>query len=706
MRVTMHSTEKYIPMCLVGGRDAVYIGYDGSNFVSHSGHAHMETHQGAQTGWYKAASKGAFDFMQPSVMAGIQVKLYGAYVVPTSYEQEFLPEEATLYTVLTFRCGLKLRISAFLTYDSCIWGERVEILECPEDASPEIGFRVCKPFLSEKLRFMREADCEFLSAEGDRITLTYKTGEYTGKGALIASRPFDKTHISDSQFADQCYAEGSYLGLKAGDVISRTMILLGDNEAHVTYDDLVFAASRGFDINFSEHKALWNDYFSTAEISLGDEKLDYEIKFSRYLLKACQGADSGIVTLGMMPFHWRGAASCAWDEEMVHEAMLMTGNTVESRHFTAQYQKQAEDGYRILGKLGMPGVAFSGWNSILGEFCGHRPIEEWLTTFKPMFTVYSITSIYNQWKYDKQFDTEPYKQIVRDVLKFLLYRLVKRAEDGEYYITDVKDGYETGVLVSVDTFTTMTFAGAFIDAYKMLGDPEYLAIGESLLKGLEGNRRPDGIIMAAKDSPYPSNAVEYFRKYYGVIPLEVSALETNLSELKTPFGYDSLVGTEEKRHWPWYDSWTARDFIVAKLPERASEHIAHLTYGCSSLGALPEFIRLDGVGIGYYYTTPHGSMVSAACEAVGVVSNHSELLLCYGLSGKNINIKSRGIHLEQGAVLDVNVEKSQLISLRIKNEGNSVFRMPLSLNPHVMSGDLPAEVFLTPGEEYVYNSFN
>ncbi|MBQ2877059.1 MAG: hypothetical protein IJE25_08615 [Clostridia bacterium] len=704
MKATMFSTEKYIPMCLVGGRDAVYIGYDGSNFVSHNGHAHMETHQGAQTGWYKAASKSAMDFMQPSVMAGIQVKLYGAYVVPTSYEQEFVPEEATLYTTLTFRCGLKLRITAYFTYDSCIWGERVEILECPESISPEIGFRVSKPFLSERLGFLRKAECSFTSAEGNRIELNYITGDHTGRGALFSSRPFDKTDISSSKFADQCYAEGRYIGLTAGDVISRTMVLHGDNEGHIGYEELCSIAARGFDENFAEHKALWQSYYSTSEISLGDDELDYVIKLSRYLIKASQGADSGIVTLGMLPFHWRGAASCSWDEEMAHEAMLLAGSVKESRHFTAQYLKQAEDGYKILKKLGMPGVAFSGWNSILGEFCGHRPIEEWLTTFKPMFTVYSITSIYNQWRYDKAFDIEPYKDIIRDVLKFLLYRLVKKGEDGEYYLIEVKDGNETGVMVSVDTVTTMKFAEAFIDAYKMLGDTEYLIIGESLLRSLEGNRREDGVIMAARSSPYQSSTVEYFRKYYGVIPLDISVLEKNLAVLKTPFGYDSQVGTEEKRHWPWYDSWAARDFIVAKLPERAAEHISHLTYGCSSLGALPEFIRLDGVGIGYYYTTPHGSLVSAAYEAACAVSNKDEILLCYGLSGENINIQARGVHLPHGIVVDVRVENSKLLYLRIKNEGADIHRMPLSLNPHVKGVALAESISLSHGEEYVYNT--
>lgn len=683
MKASMFSDEKYIPMCLCGGRDAVYIGYDGSNFVSHNGHAHMEAHQGAQTGWYKSASKKAHDFTQPSVMAGVQVHLFGAAVVPTSFEQEFVPEDATLYTTLTFRAGIKLRITSFFTYGDCIWGERVEILEMPEDIEPEIGFRVTNPFLSERLNFLREAKCDFSEGAKNEIPFTFKTGEHCGRGVLIAHRDFDKFNISKSEFADQCYGQGLYSGLRAGDAISRTMICLGDNEDHISYEELVKRARLGFEALHIRHKALWNGYFSTCQLSFGDEELDYLFKFSRYLAKACQGEDSGIVTLGMMPYHWRGAASCAWDEEMVHEAMLVTGNFAESEHFTRQYLRQAPEGYRILREKGLPGVAFTGWNSLLGEFCGHRPIDEWITTFKPMFAIYAVIAIHNEWKYDPAFDAEEYRQIAVDVLKFLLSGLVRKGDDGLWYISDVKDGNETGVMASVDTSTTLKFAEGFLSVGEMYGLSEYTEIGESMLKALEGNRREDGMLLASRNSPYLSSVIEYFRRFYKKLGLDISFVDKMKDLMRTPFGYDSQIGTEEKLHWPWYDSWAMRAYTVAKMPGAVSEHMAHCLFGRSSLGALPEFIRMDRVGIGYYYTTPHGSLITALAEAAAVVDADKTLLLGYGLSEKYKTLHARGICVEGRLRVSLDIEDGTLTYLEIENLSGNDVSIKAELNPEI-----------------------
>ena len=700
MKVTMFSQEKYIPMCLCGGRDAVYIGYDGSNFVSHNGHAHMETHQGAQTGWYKSASKKALEFTQPSVMAGIQVYLYGAAVVPTSYEQEFIPEEAAIYTTLTFRAGMKIRISAFLTYGDCIWGEKVEILEMPDGIEPEIGFRVNAPFLSERLKFIRDVSCEFSEGEKNSLKFSFITGEHRGKGELIAQRAFDKTKISTSEFIDQCYAEGLYTGLRAGDVISRTMICLGDNEKHIGYEELREKAALGFDKLFHEHKKLWEEYYATCSLSLENEELDYVFKVSRYLAKACQGEDSGIVTLGMLPYHWRGAASCAWDEEMVHEAMLVTGNLKESEHFTRQYQRQAPEGYRILKEKGLPGVAFTGWNSLLGEFCGHRPIDEWLTTFKPMFAIYGVIAIYNEWKYNPFFNAEEYRTIAVDVLKFLLSGLVRKAEDGMYYLSDVRDGNETGVMASVDTSTTLKFAEGFLAVGEMYGIDEYTEIGESMLKTLEGNKRADGVIMAARNSPYTSSVCEYYKRFYKRLSLDISALRICLSGMKTPFGYDSQIATEEKRHWPWYDGWSIRDFVVARQPKSAAEHLKHSCYGRSSLGALPEFIRLDGVGIGYYYTTPHGLYITALCDAVATRDVDGILLIGYGLSGELNCAHARDIVVTGGLRVSLDIKDGKLLGLKVFNPTASEVTLGIEINPEISAGISDSEITVGAGESY------
>ena len=704
MTVTPFSKDEYIPMCMCSGRDAILIGYDGSNFVSHNGHAHMETHQGAQTGWYKSAAKHAMDFMQPSIMAGIQVHTHGAAVVPTYYEQTFVPEEATLYTVLSFRSGLKLRISSFFTYDESVWCERFEVLEKPLDTDIDISFRVNKPFLSERLDFLRRAEAGFEKISDREIGVSYVTGDYTGRGMLIADKSFDNVRIGESVFADQCCAEGTYYKVEQGFTASRALILLDDSETHISFDELARRASAGFDALHLAHKSLWAEYFSTCSVNTGDEELDYLFKMSRYLAKSCQGVESGIVTLGMMPFHWRGAASCAWDEEMVHEAMLACGSYKESEHFTKQYLRQAPEGYRILKEKGLPGVAFTGWNSILGEFCGHRPIDEWLTTFKPMFAIYAVHTIYSEWRYNPEFRAEEYREIAIDVLKFLLSGLVKHGEDGLYYLTEVKDGMETGVMVKVDTSTTLKFAKGFLFVGEIYGLPEYTEIGEKMLLTLEGNRRPDGVLAAAKGSPYKSAVTsEYYESYhYGI--LDSSLLEGEIEENRTPFGYDSQVATEEKRHWPWYDGWALRDYIAAKMPKQAARHRERLTVCKSSLGALPEFVRLDGKRIGYYYTTPHGIMTTALAESYAMMRSRSELLLCYGFTKDTESFSCEGIVVSGGLKVSLNVKGGALINLRVQNPTSREAIISLNLNPDFTCPGLPSEIVIDSDGEYSYTN--
>ena len=532
MKANLSSREFYMPMCMSSGRDALLIGYGGSNFISLNGHKHTEAHQGAPTGWYKSAPRRPEEYMQPCVMAGIQVELFGAYVVPREYEQEFMPESATLVTTLGFRSGLRLRISSFFTYDESIWGERVEVLECPEGIKPKIGFRVSKPFLSERLAFVRECGTEYSRLSDRSFEVKYTLGEFSGRGALIADRPFDSYRESNGKFPDQCYAEASYDGVKEGFVATRVMFLLDESETHTSYERLMRRAESGYDALYAEHLEYWRSYFSTAEVKTGDRELDYEFMLSRYLVKAHQHPDSGIVTLGMLPNHWKGAASCAWDEEFAHEAELLTGNFCESELFTEQYEKQAAEGYRILGELGIPGLSFTGWNTLDGRFCGHRPIKEWISTFKPMFCAYSILSIYSEWRYNPDFDAERYRKICEDVLTFALHSLVKRGDDGLYYLTDVRDGNETGVMASVDTSTTIFYARAFLGVGEMYGREDYTEIGRSMIRTLEGNRRPDGLLASARGSEYTASHIEFYRYTSEMRLTEPRLLENVLDELE------------------------------------------------------------------------------------------------------------------------------------------------------------------------------
>ena len=306
MKATPFSTDHYYPMCLGNGRDAVLVNYDGSNFVSLNCHTHNVPHEGSPCGWYKMANLTKKDTQYPVIMAGIQIIQYNAPAEPTNYEQEFIPQNAQLVTTLSFRYGLKLRITSFMTKDS-IWCERAEVVEVPEDSEYGFAFRVNEPFFASGCYyhdFEYPRDVDFVG-EGNVISFDYKIGNHSGRGALISSKPFTRFERRDErEWNNPRNIEGYFDLLKKGDVFERAMICLGDNEDYITYDELLQKAKTGVSALEKEHVAEWNAYYGDVKITLPDQKLNYLYNVSRYVPRAYQHPDTGLIGLGMLPNHW------------------------------------------------------------------------------------------------------------------------------------------------------------------------------------------------------------------------------------------------------------------------------------------------------------------------------------------------------------------------------------------------------------------
>ena len=702
MKATLFSEEHYYPMSMSGGRDAVLVDYGGSGFLSLNDHTHLEPHQGAYFGWYKSAHKTPDGRpIQPVVMAGVQVYSHGYPNEPISYEQEFFPEDALLVTDLAFRYGLKLRISSFITYDTNLWCEKIEVLADNPNHTFDIAFRVSEPWFSTKIGgFKEKCSAKICAKEANTLELTYENMDFTGRGRLVAAAPFHKTE--SGKYQHKCdFAEGRYCNVKAGDSYSRVMFLLGDNESHMTFEELSSLSDKGYDPLFAEHKALWNDYFSKASVKLADKKLEYVFKLSRYLSKAHQHPDSGAVTLGMQPNHWNGAICCSWDEEFSHEAFLATGNFKESLHYTEQYMRQAPIGYEVMKKCGFPGIGFTGWVTMDGSFCGHTSLEEWLTDFKPMFSAYALITVYNEWRSNPDFDVQRYREISVDVLKFWLHRMVYRADDGLYYLRSIKDGAECGLDAEVDTFTQILFSKAFSYVGEMYGMEEYSDIGRKMLLALECNRLPDGRLALFKGSEDPTVPFVNYYMIYDDKLVDPQLFNTEVVCYKTPFGLENESASEEYRHWPWNDSFAIRGFVRNRAWQLAAERMAHLTYGCSSLGALPEKLRLDGYPIGYYYTSPHSLLVSAVCESFAAIANRGELVLCYGFDESSATASCENIRAD-GMSVSLTLESARLTRLSVKNCGKEPRTLTLDLNPAIKAAGLPKTITLAEGEEYNY----
>ena len=685
-------------MCLSSGRDAILIDYTGSNFVSLNGHTHFEPHQAAPVGWYKTAEIDKGETLQPIVMAGVQLVMFGAPAEPIDYEQEFLPERATLITTLRFRYGIKLRITSFVTYGDGIWCERVEVLESDDRYEASLALRLNAPMLGSKLaEFPRGALASFDKSGENGISFTYASGKYSGHGVLRASRRFDKFNLR-KELSEKSFAEGIYENVRVGFAVSRTMIALSDSDA-VDEAALCERAALGFDTIFAEHEREWREYFSSSDAILPNDELTYIYNLSRYVVRSYQHPDSGFFALGMQPNHWHGAIYCSWDAMFPNEAALATGNVELCEKYLDAYLKIAPECYSAVAELGYPGISFPGWNTLAGKFFGGRSFEEWIVNFKPMFSAYFLHSLYRVYLFAPSVDIEKYRAIATDVIKFWLARLVHKTDEGNYVITSIKDGAETGCDVSVDTATQLDYAKAFQYVGRMYGIDEYEKIGDNMLRSLELNRRDDGKLAAFLGSPFAASVVQTYYYTDEDRLYSPTTLRASVEDMKTPFGLENEVAAEEYRHWPWNDMWAARGFVLAKENELARERILHMSYGASSLGALPEKIRLDGFPINYWYSSMHSQFICAALDGFAVYKDGA-LLLCYGYGAED-EVACRRIRVATGLEVSLKTKNASLTSLEIRNATSVGITVGLQLCS-AFSADIPSEITLAPNQTYSY----
>lgn len=699
MKATPFSSEHYYPLVLASGKDAVLINYDGSNFVSRNGHTHAESHQGAPLGWYKMSNAASASYLQPIAAAGIQVICYGAPMEPRMYEQDFDPRTATVTTALTFINDLRLTIESFMTTDS-IWCEKVTVVKLPSNMEVDIAFELCAP--STGLRCMEfKNDYSFIAnATTDFIECSYTNGIFKGKGLLTPSAPFD-TCFTNSNNPKDAFANGKYVKIKPGFSVSRTMILCGAEE-NVDFATLAKKASLGFEALHTEHKKEWKQYFDCSDIEIPDSKLKGVYDFSRYVNKSHQHP-LGQVSLGMLPNLWYGGVACAYDQSFTHAAFLTSGNFKESQKYTDSYLNFADDCREILKEHGIKGTTFYGWISCDGQYVTNWVDKfKWITSFKPMYSAFSVIAIYNEWIYNPEIVTKEHIKVIEDQLLFYTdYMLLE--EDEVAYIRAVNSGTECGFAVEVDTMTQSFFAAAFQFAGEMLKSSKYIEIAKKMYRALRRNCDKDGMLLFHKDAPYIGGLL---REVYFYLPNEYKDIKHIVRQSEasiTPWGTDNDVPTEEYRHWPWNDPKEARMYIRKECPEKAMPYIQHIAYGCSSLGALPEKIRLDGYPINYYYTSTTGLAVTALNEAFACNTDSGAVILAGGISKPWMDFSCRDIRVNGNIAISFTVADGQFVSLSLKNDSKIEKEVILHFNEQYVYPTRISRVLLKSGQIFTWN---
>lgn len=692
MEATPLSSEHYYPMLLSNGRDAVFIDYGGSHFISRNGHSHLHQHEGVPCGWYKAAHrvKTKTQPIQSIAAAGIQLHLFGAPAEPRFYAQTFHPETATLLTVLDFYTDIRISIENFLN-DRSMWCQTVTVLQCPPERDISIGFMISAPFSGSSVLALPSPFTFKCAAESpDRIVFDYETGGIQGGGFLQADRPFDEIHSPGDRHAS---CEGRYIHAKEGFVASRVMSCADDSEGESYADALrerLRMAGTGLRGLREEHLREWQQYFSTSRIDIPDKKLEYLYNVSRYVIRASQHPESGLFGLGLLPNLWGGALYDYFDSWYSHVAMLSAGNLQEAEFYLKSFGKVAPVGRKALAKLNLPGVAFSGWDDCCGNFL-RDDYSAWVTEEKPCFSAYMIIAAYDQWRYMPESLTPEVKGLIREVIAFL--RAVMICEDGDSVsIKEVAAGTEAGFLVKVDTFNQLVVGKALSSAGTMLEDDRLARMGRKLIEGLSVNYREDGVLMPFQDAPYTGGMQLIY--YLLSLPEEMAivSVEKTLLAGKTVWGTNFEQTTEEYRHWPWIDAHAVICYAHAGMSESAMPYLIHQSCGASSLGAIPEKIRLDGSIVKYWYSSPHALVVWSLNDAFAHSDTEDEIRLAFGFHAPFADFACEGIRMPGGLLVSYRVSDRRLIRLRVENVAARDRRVRVLLNSFYMLPDVVKEI--------------
>ncbi len=700
MKATPFSKEPYYPLLLANGKDGVLINYDGSNYVSRNGHTHYEAHQGSPCGWYKMSTTPYAANQQPVIRAGVQVMIFGAPAEPKFFEQSFDAKTATAHTLLTFTKEIKISIDAFITSDS-IWCEKVTVLENPDNIEIDLGFEVCAPDTGFRCMEFKNDFSVKANAKSDLLEFAYKNQSsenkfYKGKGVLIPSVPFD-AFFSDNQNEKRASATGIYKSVKKGFCVERAMICVGDEE-DIDYNATLKTAEKNYTKLHIPHKKEWENYFSSCEINIPDEKLKQIYDLSRYIIKSHQHPKTGLIALGMLPNLWQGGICCSYDESFPHDAFLTSGNFSESLAYANSYLLFADECRKLLQKNGIKGTTFYGWTTTDGQYVTwYIDPFKWITNVKPLFSAYCATTIYFEWLYHPEAISDELKEIIKELLLFYTeYMLIDEGDVA--YIREVQSGTEAGYEVAVDSFTQALFAAAFYYAGKILNDSSFIKTSEKMYAALNKNINADGVLLPHESAPYIGGTTKELFKY---LPVEFdikSSIDAETDAGKTPWGLDNDLPSEEYLHWPWNDSKTARCYIRLKESKKAMDLIRHIGYGASSLGALPEKIRLDGYPVNYYYTSPAGLAVAAMNEAFACATEQNELLLAYGFDTPWVDFSCRDIRVSGNLAVSLSVENGKLIYLKIQNNSEKQQNLKISVNPKY-AGDMHVdEITVQPGE--------
>lgn len=412
--------------------------------------------------------------------------------------------------------------------------------------------------------------------------------------------------------------------------------------------------------------------------------------------------ETGGLTVGMLPYIYGGGTYVPYDAWYMHQALLLTNNTKEAAKHLDYYQMQYETGKELALQFGLKGATFSGWASCYGEHKDDN-IKHYLLFLKPMMVGFITLIIYWQWKYTGKL-SERQKEMLKDSLKFIITSsIVDKGDIAE--VVPCKSGSESAAEVKNDTFTALAFARALKGAFEIFGSTEYEKLSDKLYNGLRKNYCND-VLMPYHDAWYLTGLQIWF--YILNLPDGIPAayFEKLLDDMKTPKGYTAIQPTEYALDWPWMAARGAICMSHLKNPKKAFELLLHQKKHTSSLGALPEKIRIDGYPLLYWYSTPHGLFIWSLCAALAHIDKNNCVNLLYGLDGQWKKLNFKNLRLPGEILVSVKIENKEATLIELVNSSSKIIEIGLDINP--VYGDGPGmstkKITLGAGEKYSWEA--
>ena len=189
-RILPPASKPYFPMILANGSDVVLCDYSGS-MACHSGHLHLEQHQGALCGWQKMSHREMGRYIMSLAFFPYRVMRPDNDVYEIGqFDQIFDPLTATLVTEARSKI-LHLRITCFLTDGQPLYAERMEVVWSDPDAQPKIGL------LAAAMADPNVAPVSVQPAAKGQVTGSYRLSGITGALGMAVSARGKPVHDVD-----------------------------------------------------------------------------------------------------------------------------------------------------------------------------------------------------------------------------------------------------------------------------------------------------------------------------------------------------------------------------------------------------------------------------------------------------------------------------------------------------------------------------